>query len=140
MPRRPGDYSRLHSPPGISPVARQRTFLAVEISGPARLAAVELQRRLDAAAGPGVKWVEAANLHVTLMFLGEVDGRDLVEVCKIVAAAADAVPPFGLRLTGVGAFPNGRRPKTVFAGVSDGAAELGTLQRCPASRDCSRSA
>ena len=108
-------------------MARQRTFLAVEVAGPARQAAVELQRRLDAAAGPGVKWVDPANLHVTLVFLGEIDGRELVAVCKVVAAAAARVEPFGLRLTGVGAFPNGRRPKTVFAGVTDGAAELAAL-------------
>ena len=108
-------------------MARQRTFLAVEIAGPARLAAIELQRRLDAAAGPGIKWVDAANLHVTLLFLGDIDGRELVAVCQVVAAGAARVEPFGLRLTGVGAFPNSRRPKTVFAGVTDGATELATL-------------
>ncbi len=105
-------------------MARARTFLAVELAAAARTAAGELQQALARAGGANVNWVDAANLHVTLLFLGEVDGRDLVSVCRAVQKVADAVPPFGLRLSGVGAFPNGRRPKTVYAGISDGAAEL----------------
>lgn len=105
-------------------MARDRTFLAVELAAAARTAAGELQQVLARASGANVNWVDAANLHVTLIFMGEVDARDLVGVCRAVQKAADGVAPFGLRLGGVGAFPNGRRPKTVYAGVADGAAEL----------------
>ena len=103
---------------------RNRTFLAVELSPQARAAASELQQRLAAASAADVNWVAAANLHVTLMFLGDVDARELVPLCKVAQRVADAIPLFGLRLAGVGAFPNGRRPKTVYAGVADGADEL----------------
>src|SRR5262249_53197787 len=36
-------------------------------------------------------------------------------------------PPFPLRVSGVGAFPTPRRPKTIWAGVTDGAEQLGRL-------------
>ena len=35
-------------------------------------------------------------------------------------------PPFPLRVSGVGAFPTARRPKTVWAGITDGAAPSNT--------------
>ena len=106
---------------------RSRTFLAVELSPQAKSAAAELQQQLAHASGAAVNWVEPANLHVTLVFLGELDARELVPLCRAVQLVADASPPFGLRLAGVGAFPNARRPKTVYAGVSDGADELRAL-------------
>lgn len=105
-------------------MARNRTFLAVELSPQARAAAAELQQRLARDSGAAVNWVEAANLHVTIVFLGEVDARELVPLCKLVRRVADDLPLFGLRLAGVGAFPNARRPKTVYAGFGEGAAEL----------------
>ncbi len=109
-------------------MARARTFLAVELSPTAKAAAVDFQRALArATTAAGVKWVDPANLHVTLLFLGEVDGRDLVPLCRILDAAAARSPAFDLRVAGVGAFPTPRRPKTLYAGVTDGAAELTAL-------------
>jgi 2'-5' RNA ligase len=104
-------------------MARVRTFVAVEVGEEVRSAAVALQHAL-ARTGAEVKWVEPHNLHVTLLFLGEVDERELAAVCRAVAAAAAGEPPFELRVSGVGAFPNPRRPKTLWAGVADGSAEL----------------
>jgi 2'-5' RNA ligase len=60
-------------------------------------------------------------MHVTLLFLGDVDDRELHAVCKAVASAAKGETSFSLRVSGLGAFPNARRPKVVWAGVTDGA-------------------
>jgi 2'-5' RNA ligase len=107
-------------------MARVRTFLAIEVDAAVRQAAAGLQRDL-AKSGAAVKWVEPANLHVTLQFLGEVDDRELMTVCRAVAGATADIAPFAARFAGLGAFPNLRRPKTVWAAVSDGAAELRAL-------------
>jgi RNA 2',3'-cyclic 3'-phosphodiesterase len=104
-------------------MARVRTFIAVEVGEAIRSSAVALQQAL-AKTGADVNWVPAENIHVTLLFLGEVDERDLAAVCRVVADTAAGEPPFALRVSGVGAFPNPRRPKVVWAGVTDGAAEL----------------
>ena len=104
-------------------MARVRTFIGVEIGDAIRVNVVSLQQSL-AKAGADVNWVPPENLHVTLLFLGEVGDRDLVEVCRAAAGAVRGEPPFPLRVSGVGAFPNARRPKTLWAGVTDGAAEL----------------
>jgi 2'-5' RNA ligase len=107
-------------------MARVRSFLAVEVTDAVRRKAAALQGEL-ARTGADINWVDPANLHVTLLFLGEVEDRELHSLCRLAAAAVAAEPPFEVRVGGVGAFPNGRRPKTVWAGVTAGAAELGRL-------------
>lgn len=107
-------------------MARARTFLAVEIDPAMRQAATALQAALGKSVA-GVRWAAPTTFHLTLQFLGEVDDRDLHTVCRVADAVARRLPPFALRLGGVGAFPNLRRPKTVWAGVTDGAADLQRL-------------
>jgi 2'-5' RNA ligase len=109
-------------------MARTRTFIGVEVGADIRQNAVALQQSL-AKTGADVNWVPAGNLHVTLLFLGEVDDRELHAISRAMAGAAAGEPPFALRVSGVGAFPNLRRPKTVWAGIADGAAELARLHR-----------
>ena len=101
---------------------RTRTFIGLDVGDDIRTRAAALQEELAAVAD--VKWVEPHNLHVTLLFLGEVDDRELVGVCRLVSAAARREPPFPLRVSGVGAFPTPRRPKTLWAGITDGADTL----------------
>ena len=69
-------------------MARLRTFIGVDIGKTIRDRARALQETL-AQSSPGVKWVEPENLHVTLLFLGEVDARDVPEVCRAVEAGAE---------------------------------------------------
>ena len=107
-------------------MARIRTFVAVEIGDQIRRTAVALQQRL-AGVAPEVRWAAPESLHVTLLFLGEVDDREVVDVCRAVQAVAAGEPPFPLRVSGVGAFPTVRRPKTVWAGITDGAENLRRL-------------
>src|SRR5262249_43075240 len=89
---------------------------------------VDLQSQL-AKAGAEVKWVAPDAMHVTLLFLGEVDERDIVKLCRTVERVAGTVPEFPLRVGGVGAFPNTRRPKVVRAGITDGADSLTPLHK-----------
>ncbi|HET6572661.1 MAG TPA: RNA 2',3'-cyclic phosphodiesterase [Fimbriiglobus sp.] len=104
-------------------MGRTRTFIGVAVSDEVRRSAAVLQQAL-ARTGADVNWVPAANLHVTLLFLGEVDDRELHAVSRAMADTAAGEPPFALSVQGVGAFPNLRRPKIVWAGLADGAAEL----------------
>lgn len=104
-------------------MSRIRTFIAVEIGDAIRKRVVALQERL-AKSADDVRWVEPAGMHVTLVFLGEVDEREVMDVCRAVKVAAGREPPFPLAVAGVGAFPNTRRPKTVWAGITDGADAL----------------
>ncbi|MBM3982733.1 MAG: RNA 2',3'-cyclic phosphodiesterase [Planctomycetes bacterium] len=107
-------------------MARTRTFIGIDIGDGIRKNALSLQETL-AKTGAQVKWAAPESLHVTLLFLGEVDDRELHAVCKAVTAVAATEAPFVLRVGGVGAFPNARRPKVVWGGITDGADALQRL-------------
>jgi 2'-5' RNA ligase len=107
-------------------MARLRTFLAVDLDELVRGRAVDLQDAL-AESAEGVKWVEAENLHVTLLFLGEVADRDLPAVCQAAARACRKHAPFALRVESLSCFGNPRRPRTIWVGVGDGTPQLCAL-------------
>ncbi|MCC7425433.1 MAG: RNA 2',3'-cyclic phosphodiesterase [Alphaproteobacteria bacterium] len=87
-----------------------------------------IRTRLALLAGglPGAKWVPAENYHLTLRFIGEVEGWRADEV----DAALDAIeaPSFEIALSGLGCFEKSRRPHSLWVGVEKNAALL-HLQR-----------
>ncbi|MHC4179990.1 MAG: RNA 2',3'-cyclic phosphodiesterase, partial [Planctomycetota bacterium] len=99
-----------------------RTFIAVEINSAIRQRAEQLAEQLSAA-GADVKWVAPDNLHLTLKFLGEVASQEIPPVCEAVRQGAAEVKPFELEVRGAGAFPNTRRPRTLWLGVGRGEQE-----------------
>jgi RNA 2',3'-cyclic 3'-phosphodiesterase len=103
-----------------------RVFVAVRL-GAALSGALggEVERLRPAA--PRVTWVSAANLHLTLKFLGEVAVDALPPVGQALAALAARTPPFDLVVAGLGAFPSLARPRVVWAGVPVGQAAMRAL-------------
>jgi 2'-5' RNA ligase len=96
-----------------------RAFFAAEIEEDLRSALVRVIDDLDRV-GAQVRWVRPENLHWTVKFLGDVP---LLETGKIAAAAREVCVghrPFGGRVTGVGAFPPGRRLRMVAARLEEG--------------------
>jgi 2'-5' RNA ligase len=102
-----------------------RTFIAVTASPEVRSAAVKLMNRLRvSSAATNVKWVTPENLHWTLQFLGDVDERDIPEVCQAVATAALECEVFDIEARGAGAFPSADRPRTLWIGAGEGTREM----------------
>lgn len=66
----------------------------------------------------------AAPAHLTLRFFAELPEALIVPVAAAVRAVGSATPPFPLGLSGLGAFPDARRPRVVWVGLAAGAAEL----------------
>ena len=64
---------------------------------------------------PGARWQTREQLHLTLRFIGEVDGRDRAAIDD--ALATISAPAFSLELKGVGSF-GGRRPHALWAGAA----------------------
>lgn len=65
---------------------------------------------------PGAHWQTREQLHLTLRFIGEVDGRDARDIDD--ALSAISAPSFTLALKGVGEF-GGKKPHAIWAGVND---------------------
>jgi 2'-5' RNA ligase len=120
---------------------RYRTFIAVDVAPFTRDRLRGLQEQL-AGVDSGVRWVHPANFHCTLIFLGEIHDREVVTVCRAVEEVARATPPFSYTLSGLGAFPNPRRPRTLIAHIAEGADRLielhGRLEPVLVDRGCYR--
>ncbi len=65
--------------------------------------------------GARVSWVKPRNMHLTLRFLGDTEPR-LVDVLKSGIQTIQGTPTV-VRLNKLGAFPNLKRPRVVWAGV-----------------------
>lgn len=103
-----------------------RSFIAVpvppEAAGKLHTAQETLRR-----AAPAVKWVDPNSFHITLKFLGGVLPDRLQQTWQAVAAALGGAPSFTMRFHGLGAFPSANRPRVIWAGLTDGAADLTAL-------------
>ena len=80
-------------------------------------------------AGDGVGWVKSANVHYTLRFLGDLEPAGVEGAKRAAAKAAQAVSAFRVALGAPGIFPDPRRPRVLWLGAQQGAAELTALAR-----------
>lgn len=104
-----------------------RAFVALLLDDEARRAVVAVLDGLRPLSR-AVAWVPAANLHLTLHFLGDQSEARLGEALDALDEAAAATPPFELLLHGLGAFPGLERPRIFWLGVAEGALAVRGLQ------------
>lgn len=64
---------------------------------------------------PGARWVPPDQLHITVRFIGEVDGGLFHDIKS--ALAEIRIPPFPLKLKGVGHFPPRGTPRVIWVGL-----------------------
>ena len=64
----------------------------------------------------GVRWIPPGRYHVTLRFMGEVDGALLPRLLRAVEALARE-PPFRARLAGSGTYPRRGVPRVYWVGL-----------------------
>ncbi len=66
---------------------------------------------------PGVRWVKAENLHLTLKFLGHVESSKVGGLCSALEEVCSEARPFRLRVSGCGAFPHQGRGRVFWLGL-----------------------
>ena len=76
---------------------------------------------------PKARWVPVENQHVTLKFLGSTYPRLVDWVTATVGEVASRHPSFATRVEGLGAFPNARRARVLWAGLDDAGSSLERL-------------
>jgi 2'-5' RNA ligase len=94
-----------------------RLFVAVNLP-PAVRSAIYADAVTLRAACPGVRWVSSTALHVTLKFLGERDDRLVDGFRAALESVAGRHERLTVDTTAVGAFPNFRRPRVVWVGMT----------------------
>ncbi|HIZ77124.1 MAG TPA: RNA 2',3'-cyclic phosphodiesterase [Firmicutes bacterium] len=92
-----------------------RSFLAIQLSEEIRARITDFIKSLPRTRG--VKLVPAENLHITLEFLGEIDGKKQHEISLEMRRIAETVESFPLRIKGTGAFPKKHTPRVLWLGM-----------------------
>ena len=89
-----------------------RLFVAVALPETVKDQLSSLQRGLKEA-----RWINPENLHLTLRFLGELDGRQASDVDDALTALRNS--SFSIGLSGIDHFGDGRKIRALWTGVSD---------------------
>lgn len=87
-----------------------RLFVAIDLPEHLRQALGRLANGL-----PGARWVAPENLHLTLRFIGDIDGRQAADVDAALSAVR--TESFPLALDGLGHFGEGRHVRALWVGV-----------------------
>lgn len=104
-----------------------RAFIAVKLEADVRQALAEVQTKLKRS-GAHVGWVQPENIHLTLVFLGNIGSNGIPGLSSGLDGISARKAPFSLEVNGIGSF-GGKRPKVVWAGVEgSGMAALNVLQ------------
>jgi 2'-5' RNA ligase len=104
-----------------------RAFIAVRIPEEVK---GNLQEEMDRLSmlicGEPVRWVRPEGIHLTLKFLGEISDNSLGEIRQTLEREIGRHPSFTLKVGGFGCFPNRRRPRVLWIGVTE---DNGTLMQ-----------
>jgi RNA 2',3'-cyclic 3'-phosphodiesterase len=106
-----------------------RSFIAIELPGEIKLALARLQNQLKSGGGGQVKWVDPESIHLTLKFLGNINTELTGRITAALEEACRGVHPFALEISGPGVFPNARRVRVVWVGLTGETERLGQLQK-----------
>ncbi|SNB47373.1 RNA 2',3'-cyclic phosphodiesterase [Geobacter sp. DSM 9736] len=89
-----------------------RLFVAVDLPDQVRRMIGGLAADL-----PGARLVPADQIHLTLRFIGEVDGATFSRVRNVLEKVPGCA--FTLSLRGLGHFPPGRHPRVLWVGIDE---------------------
>jgi 2'-5' RNA ligase len=115
-----------------------RLFTAIELNEDARRAIAAEQKRIAGVLGrdpeSSLKWIRPERMHLTLVFLGEIEEAHAPAVIDAMGEAIDEAEPFPIVFAGLGLFPARGTPRVLWLGVSTGATEAIELRRRVAER------
>lgn len=100
----------------------KRLFLAIATHQGLEAAALPILKKLKIYADQRaleIRWTPASNYHVTLLFLGSIDENKVPEIETLTEEIAAQTPPFDLKISGVGAFPDEFSSRILWFGVQN---------------------
>ncbi len=95
---------------------RVRAFVALGLPDAVREALAAEQQALRGALGRA-SWTRPEGIHLTLHFLGDLTADEVAALGDALPGACADVAPFEVAVTGLGVFPQPRRPRVLWAGI-----------------------
>ena len=93
---------------------RQRMFLALPLNASHQHSIQAFRRQHAQLEQPGLRWLAAENLHITVFFLGDVFVRDSSAVAGAIRSALLGFTPFSLHFEAFTLQPR-KRPRMIWA-------------------------
>jgi 2'-5' RNA ligase len=94
----------------------KRIFIAIKVNPEGEL--LRMFSLLKAALGAeNIKWVDPANIHLTLAFLGDAEEKRIRALSSMLKGSCAGFGEFDFNLTGTGVFKNFRDPRVLWAGI-----------------------
>lgn len=66
-----------------------------------------------------IKWVKPDGMHITLKFLGNTQDSMIPKIKDALVHAVSSFDPFFITISGIGAFPDVKRPRVFWVGVKN---------------------
>jgi 2'-5' RNA ligase len=104
-----------------------RAFVAIDLPETIRAAIRAAQETLKSY-GFRVKWVRPESIHLTLKFLGNIEANRTDAIVNAMTLAAKGRNALRLIASGMGVFPNSRRPRVIWVGLGGQLEDLKRLQ------------
>lgn len=105
-----------------------RSFLAFELHPEARHIIEGVSDYLRGSSING-KWVKPENVHLTVVFLGNIETTMIDAMKDEVKKVTDKTEPFSVCLKGIGCFPDIKRPRVLWIGLDGDIKRMSNLRK-----------
>ena len=105
-----------------------RSFIAIPVPDQGIEALKDTIQKLESDIGRSVRWVRPKGIHLTLKFMGDIPAGTVEQVLEALPLVAARFPPIKLAISRLGIFPNTRRPRVLWAGLTGELEALSELQ------------
>jgi len=94
-----------------------RAFVAATLASPVIEEIAKVRSALQKAEGD-IRWTRVEGLHLTLKFLGDITRSQVEPILAALREALRRQPRLHVLVQGLGAFPNLKRPRVLWVGLS----------------------
>jgi 2'-5' RNA ligase len=106
-----------------------RAFLAIEPPENILQAMSRLQEKLKREIGGRISWTKPQGQHLTLKFFGDISTEDVKNICTAVQNRVASEPSLNLKIEKIGVFPDARKPRVIWCGVTGNEEKLSIIQK-----------
>ena len=106
-----------------------RAFLAIEPPEDILQKISVLQEKLRREISDRISWTKPEGQHLTLKFFGDISQEDVSKICAAVQKRIVLETNLNLKVEKLGVFPDVRRPRVLWCGVSGDVERLSVLQK-----------
>ena len=103
-----------------------RCFIAISLPEEIRRQLGEIQSKLKKF-NADIGWTRPEGIHLTLKFLGEIGEEKIESIKSALQKITSQHKPFEIEIGGTGVFPDTRRPRVLWVGMTKGLEETTSL-------------